>query len=108
MIVKSLQDGKLINKEIDLEQELGLTEPLPSGCVYEINGEYYLIRIRRLSARECGRLMDVDEQSIDNMINTCSKTQCYKAFGNSIVKNCLVAIFGQFFEGKENVYKERF
>lgn len=34
-----------------------------------------------------------------------SNTQLYKQAGNSIVKNCLVAIFGQMFEGKEDYYK---
>ena len=35
-----------------------------------------------------------------------SNTQLYKQAGNSIVKNVLVAIFGQMIDGKENVYKE--
>lgn len=34
-----------------------------------------------------------------------SSTQLYKQAGNSIVKNVLVAIMGQLFEGKEDVYK---
>ena len=34
-----------------------------------------------------------------------SNTQLYKQAGNSIVKNVLMAIFGQLFEGKEEVYK---
>ena len=36
-----------------------------------------------------------------------SNTQLYAQAGNSIVVNCLVAIFGQMFEGKEEIYKER-
>lgn len=50
--------------------------------------------------------MDVGEEIIDRMEQVESNTNLYKAAGNSIVVNCLVAILGQFFEGKENVYKE--
>lgn len=74
--------------------------------LYEINGEVYLIRIRKLIPRECLRLMDVDESVIDRMEKVESNVNLYKAAGNSIVVNCLTAIIGQFFEGKENVYKE--
>lgn len=35
-----------------------------------------------------------------------SNTQLYKQAGNSIVVNVLVAIMGQLFDGKEEVYKE--
>ncbi len=34
-----------------------------------------------------------------------SNTQLYKQAGNSIVKNVLVAVFGQMIPGKENIYK---
>ena len=63
-------------------------------------------KIRKLTPREVLRLMDVDDKDIDEMEKVQSKTQLYKQAGNSIVVNCLVALFGQLFEGKENVYKE--
>ena len=62
--------------------------------------------IFKLSARECGRLMDVSDEDITKMLSVNSKSQCFKQFGNSIVVNVLVAILGQLFEGKEDVYKE--
>ena len=52
-------------------------------------------RIRKLTPRECYRLMAVPEESIDKMLEVNSNTQCYKQAGNSIVVNCLVAIFSQ-------------
>lgn len=64
-------------------------------------------RIRKLTPRECWRLMDFDDEDFDRAATVNSKTQLYKQAGNSIVVNCLVAIFGQMIEGKENVYKER-
>lgn len=67
------------------------------------------IRIRKLTPRECYRLQDVDEDYIDRMLDAESNTQNYKAAGNSITVNCLVAILGQLFddEDKQNKYKEK-
>lgn len=44
-----------------------------------------VMRIRKLTERECGRLMSVDEKSLDIMLNCgVSKSALYKLFGNSI------------------------
>jgi len=51
--------------------------------------------IFRLTPREAGRLMNVDEKNIDKMLSVNSNTQCYKQFGNSIVVSVLIAIFSQ-------------
>lgn len=71
---------------------------------WEIDGEVYLIRIRKLTPRECWRLMDFNEGAFEKAQEVNSNTQLYKQAGNSIVVNCLVAIMGQLFEGKENEY----
>ena len=64
------------------------------------------LKIRRLTPRECWRLMDFSDDDFDKASAVNSNTQLYKQAGNSIVVNVLVAIFGQMIEGKENVYKE--
>lgn len=74
--------------------------------LYEIDGEIYLIRIRKLIPLECWRLMGFSDEDFHKAEKTNSSTQLYKQAGNSIVKNCLIAIFGQMWEGKENVYKD--
>ena len=51
--------------------------------------------------------MDFDDEDFYKAQATDSNTQLYAQAGNSIVVNCLVAIFGQLFEGKEDIYKER-
>lgn len=51
--------------------------------------------------------MDFDDEQFERAEQVCSNTQLYKQAGNSIVVNCLVAILGQMFEGKEDLYKER-
>lgn len=52
-------------------------------------------RIRKLTAKECYRLMDVPEEKADIMLSTNSQTQCYKQAGNSIVVSVLCAVFSQ-------------
>lgn len=52
-------------------------------------------RIRKITPRECGRLMNVQEESINKMLQINSSSQCYKQFGNSIVVSCLIGIFSQ-------------
>lgn len=52
--------------------------------------------------------MDFTDEDFDKAAAVNSNTQLYKEAGNSIVKNILVAVIGQLFEGKENHYKERF
>ena len=62
-------------------------------------------RIRKLTPKECWRLMDFTDEQFDRAEKVNSNTQLYKQAGNSIVVNVLVAIMGQLFEGKEDVYK---
>ena len=58
--------------------------------------------IRRLTPRECWRLMDFDEDVFDKVKNDISDTQLYKQAGNSIVVSCLEYIF----KNIKNTYKE--
>ena len=50
-------------------------------------------RIRKLTPRECGRLMSVSDEDIDKMAAANSNTQLYKQFGNSIVVDVMCAMF---------------
>lgn len=50
-------------------------------------------RIRKLTPRECGRLMSVSDEDIDKMAAVNSNTQLYKQFGNSIVVDVMCAMF---------------
>lgn len=54
--------------------------------------------IRKLTPRECFRLMDVPENYIDRLLAAgISNTQLYKLAGNSIVVACLYHIFRKMF-----------
>ena len=55
-------------------------------------------RIRKLTPRECFRLMDVNDSDIDKIQAAgISNSQQYKMAGNSIVVACLYGIFEQLF-----------
>lgn len=51
-------------------------------------------------------LMKISSLSMEIINERTSNTNLYKQAGNSIVCNVLVAILGQLFEGKEDIYKE--
>ncbi|MBR2408947.1 MAG: DNA cytosine methyltransferase [Lachnospiraceae bacterium] len=63
-------------------------------------------RIRKLTPLECWKLMDFSDQDFHKAEAVNSNTQLYKQAGNSIVRNVLVAIFGQMLPGKEDEYKK--
>lgn len=61
-------------------------------------------RIRKLTPRECYRLMDVAEEDIDKLLaSDISKSQHYKLAGNSIVVSCLYYIFKNLFSDDNDV-----
>ena len=65
------------------------------------------VRIRKLTPRECFRLMNVDEDKIDRLLNAgISDSQLYKLAGNSIVVSCMEGIFYNAFceEEKEQAF----
>ena len=73
--------------------------------IYEDDDYEYYIRLRRLSPRENWRLMGFPDEAFDKASSVNSNCQLFKQAGNSIALNALVAVIGQFFEGKEDFYK---
>ena len=56
------------------------------------------LRIRKLTPRECFRLMGCDEPTIDKLLSAgISNSQLYKLAGNSIVVDVLYHIFRRMF-----------
>lgn len=70
--------------------------------IHKVESQY---EIRKLTPKECWRLMDFSDEDFKKASEVNSNTQLYKQAGNSIVVNVLVAILGQMFEGKEEEYK---
>ena len=80
-------------------------------CWDENNGKWF--RIRKLTPRECFRLMDVSDADFDKLLimettgkdnkmkRVISDSQLYKMAGNSIVVACMELIFENLFFPKE-------
>lgn len=51
------------------------------------------LRIRKLTPKECGRLMNVKDEDIDKL--NLSDSAMYHIFGDSICSNILMALFGE-------------
>lgn len=59
-------------------------------------------RIRKLTPRECFRLMGVDDADIDKLMKAgISNSQLYKCAGNSIVIDTLYHLFRKLFVDKD-------
>lgn len=89
MLMEQQNNGRLITAEIAEQMKL------PKEYIGKI------FRIRKLTPRECFRLMDVDEENIDKLLDAknekgeqlISNSQLYKMAGNSIVVACMEHIF---------------
>lgn len=78
------------------------------------NGRKYSIEIRKYTPRECYRLMGVHDDDIDKLLSTekdgsliISKSNHYALAGNSIVTNCMTAIFEQLFYPSGDFYHDK-
>ena len=60
---------------------------------WDVNGQLCRIRIRKLTPRECWRLMDICDEDYDKASEVNSRTQLYRQAGNGIVVGCLESIF---------------
>lgn len=88
-IPKVIQKARGFNKGGSHE----LSPPISASSWQENNFLQNRYRIRKLTPRECGRLMDVTDEDISKMEAVNSNSQLYKQFGNSIVVAVMVAMF---------------
>lgn len=65
---------------------------------YPVNLKDGSYRIRKLTPRECFRLMGFDDSDFDKVEGNLSNSQLYKMAGNSIVVNVLEEIYKQLFK----------
>lgn len=80
----------------DYDESIGSTNI--SARPNNVYGKTTRFRIRKLTPRECYRLMDMPEEYIDRLLASgISKSQHYKLAGNSIVVACLYHIFKSLF-----------
>ncbi len=70
-----------------VEEIISIKQVTKDNCIESI------YRIRKLTPRECGRLMYVSDSNITKILSVVSNSQAYKQFGNSIVVLVMVAMF---------------
>lgn len=75
--------------------DIALAHPasIPGGSYRYAIDEPQRLRIRKLTPKECYRLMGFDDESFHKAEATCSNTQLYKQAGNSIVVDVLEHLF---------------
>lgn len=93
------ESGTKIEREIDvakaiLSREYKGVNTWGTNAVLEIDNN---VKIRKLTPKECWRLMGFSDTDFEKAASVNSNTQLYKQAGNSIVKNVLMAIFRQLF-----------
>jgi len=89
--------------ELVINNEENSSMALTTAHEPKIYGMTTNFRIRKLTPKECFRLMDVSDKDIDKLLNSgISNSQLYKLAGNSIVVSCLYHIFRKLFIETEN------
>ena len=68
----------------------------------------YNLRIRKLTPKECWRLMGFTDEEFERAAKVNSNTQLYKQAGNSIVVDVLVNIFTNLFKNNNNYTIDKF
>ena len=81
---------KIIEAEI-----LQKVDPKWHDFIYKIDGEYWLIRIRKLMPLECWRLMSFTDEDFYKAESVCSNTRLFAQAGNAICCSVLEGIFRQ-------------
>lgn len=84
------------------EQRLEPRKDGMTNTITSVQKDNYLsdgFRIRKLTPKECWRLMGFDDTDFDKAAKVNSNTQLYKQAGNSIVVNVLEAILKELLDG---------
>lgn len=111
---KTSGGGKNIMNQQETENELlkrinnGEKLDLQITDIEYIPTEEAQLRIRKLTPRECFRLMGLKDEDIDLIMENQTQSSAYHLAGDSIVTTCLMAIFGELLniDWKEHFRKE--
>lgn len=85
------------NKRVNKDGVSPTITTRPDGfktAILPVTQEY---RIRKLTEKECGRLMGVKSEDCEKIAKNQSTSSQYHLYGDSIVTTCLMAIFGSIF-----------
>lgn len=112
-LLKILDNGKIRGfkddkdkkgcSDFQIDNKNSIASTVISAHIPKCYGESMGFRIRKLTPREVFRLQDVDDEDIDELLNSgISNTRLYCMAGNSITVNVLYHIFRKLFIEKEN------
>ncbi len=107
---KNPSDRKAGN--INLQQRLEINENGTSNTITSVQKDNYAVelpeyRIRKLTPKECWRLMGCSDEDFHKAEQVNSNSQLYKQAGNAIVVDVLEAIFKQMFFERVRSKNER-
>ena len=83
------QQDRIYDNNVAISLTTSFNPYYKSGGGKNINS----LNIRKLTPRECFRLMGVKDQDIDNILKNQSDSSAYHLAGDSIVTHVLMAIF---------------
>lgn len=101
--IAKVDDGIYVNRAnskrgVVQKEKIPTLKTSCSDVAVVVNDLNDYISIRKLTPRECWRLMGWNDDEIDKVMDgTISNTQLYKMAGNSIVINCLMAVFDKLY-----------
>lgn len=95
--IKEINAGARHQQDL-LQSENGICRTIPAGThgstPHLLKTVLNNHRIRKLTPKECWRLMGFSDEDFEKAEKVCSNTQLYKQAGNSIVVNVLEGILG--------------
>jgi DNA (cytosine-5)-methyltransferase 1 len=79
--------------EMQINKDTNISNTITAGHMPKVYGDSTDLRIRKLTPKECYRLMGFEDADFEKAETVNSNTQLYKQAGNSIVVDVLEALF---------------
>ena len=91
--------------EMQINKDTNISNTVTASHMPKIYGDSTNLRIRKLTPKECWRLMGFDDEDFYRAEAVNSNSQLYKQAGNSIVVDVIVKIYEKLFERYGDVIK---
>ena len=91
--------------EMQINKDTNISNTVTASHMPKTYGDSTGLRIRKLTPKECWRLMGFDDTDFEKAEAVNSNSQLYKQAGNSIVVDVIVKIYEKLFETYGDVIK---
>ena len=91
--------------EMQINKDTNISNTVTASHMLKIYGDSTNLRIRKLTPKECWRLMGFDDTDFEKAEAVNSNSQLYKQAGNSIVVDVIEKIYEKLFERYGDVIK---